>query len=87
MLTILGNILFLVGSVAFLDEAWEMTGVWLFIVGSVFMVIDSYRQRLALRTLQQQLERATFTNVDMFMPASDLTKITTKPARRYSQNG
>ena len=60
MLTILGNILFLLGSVAFLDEAWELTGVWLFIVGSVFMVIDSYRQRQAMMILQQQLEQATF---------------------------
>lgn len=58
MLTILGNILFLLGSVAFLNEAWELTGVWLFIVGSVFMVIDSYRQRQAMMILQQQLEQA-----------------------------
>jgi len=59
MLTILGNILFLLGSVAFLDEGWELTGVWLFIMGSVFMVIDSYRQRHAMMMMQKQLEQAT----------------------------
>lgn len=81
MLTILGNVLFLLGSMAFLDEAWETAGVWLFIAGSVCMVIDSYRQRQVLTALQQQLERVTFNHTNTFMSAVELptTDPTSKP--------
>jgi FixJ family two-component response regulator len=57
MLTILGNITFLLGSVAFLDETWKSAGVWLFIVGSVCMVIDSSLQRQQTQQLKRQLEQ------------------------------
>lgn len=77
MLTILGNILFLLGSVAFLETTWEMTGVWLFIVGSVFMVIDSYRQRQAMIVMQQQLEQATF--AASLTTNADLSGLTSRP--------
>jgi hypothetical protein len=76
MLTILGNMLFLLGSVAFLEDSWEMTGVWLFIVGSVFMVIDSYRQRHAMMVMQRQLEQAAFAAP---LPTSELSGLTSEP--------
>lgn len=76
MLTVLGNILFLLGSVAFLEDTWETAGVWLFIVGSVLMVIDSYRQRQAMMILQQQLEQATFA---ASITPTDLGGLTSEP--------
>ena len=91
MLTMLGNVLFLLGSMAFLDEAWETAGVWLFIVGSVFMVIDSYRQRQAMMVMQRQLEQAalatsitanSITNNSITtnsITANDLSGLTSEP--------
>lgn len=47
-LGLLGNIAFFVGSVLFLPryEAWQTTGVWLFIWGSGFMLIGALGQLL-----------------------------------------
>ena len=40
-LGIVGNVCFLVGSVLFLWESTKSTGVWLFIVGALGMLIGS----------------------------------------------
>ena len=47
-LGLFGNIAFFVGSVMFLPslEPWRVTAVWLFIIGSFFMLIGSIGQLL-----------------------------------------
>ncbi|MGK7296740.1 MAG: YrhK family protein [Candidatus Wenzhouxiangella sp. M2_3B_020] len=42
-LGLFGNLCFFVGSVLFLPalEQWKLTGVWLFIVGSFFMLVGA----------------------------------------------
>ncbi len=41
----LGNVAFLVGSVAFLSDAWQTSGAWLFILGSAAFLIDGLARR------------------------------------------
>lgn len=38
---LLGNLLFVVGSILFLWESTKQTGVWIFIAGSSFMFVGS----------------------------------------------
>ena len=47
-LGLFGNVAFFVGSVMFLPslESWRVVAVWLFIVGSFFMLIGSIGQLL-----------------------------------------
>ncbi len=47
-LGLLGNLAFFIGSVLFLPslESWQIIGVWLFIVGSLFMLIGATGQFL-----------------------------------------
>ena len=47
-LGLFGNVAFFVGSVMFLPslESWRVTAVWLFIIGSFFMLIGSIGQLL-----------------------------------------
>lgn len=47
-LGIIGNVAFFVGSILFLRQfnAWQETGVWLFIVGSFLMLIGGIGQAL-----------------------------------------
>lgn len=57
---IMGNLLFLVGSVLFLWDSTKLTGVWLFIIGAGFMLVGAIGSAIVrLGPVQERVESDT----------------------------
>lgn len=50
-----GNVLFLVGSVLFLWDSTQLLGIWLFIVGSLGLLLGSVGDKLLLGSVSEKV--------------------------------